>query len=388
MAGDISSNSGWQGDVLQPDEVLYFLEGPAIFLKFVGPFTFLFVKVDEKEASDFFVAAMIGRKQVDYLRTGKLSVRGALLSGELWVFELDLDSKVLQSNEVSEREIEAFLPKAGIGLEADFGVVPDSVQQSEATYAFKFFGDEMSEEGMPLSTFKNLVDHVYSTVRAVLTPASVGQGKSRGVLDFPLRPVEFASLMIAIDEPEIEKGRLERGKHTKGLVAAEVLAESEKLGATFANDLKRTVDTASKGALPDNFAADNLDFLLTLVEILPSQKGDVKRLQFSSNLMSEDQIFVDVDLLTAEKIRASVRLVEDTEIDLHGFISGLIDKSNTLRVQTPYKREVTCKLSREVFDELIAAKKLEIGKPIIVTGIFTKRSRRDYMKVEGNPTFP
>lgn len=388
MAGGNSSYSGWKGEVLHPDEVLYFLEGPAIFLKFFGPFTFLFVKVDEKDASDFFVAAMIGRKQVDYLKSGKLSVRGALLSGDLWVFELDLDSKVLQSEEVSEREIEALLPKVGIGLEANFGVVPDSVQQSEAKYAFKFFGDEMSEEGMPLSTFKSLVDHVYTTVRTVLTPASVGQGKSRGALDFPMRPVEFASLLIAIDEPEIEQGRLERGKHTKGLVAADVLAESDKLGAEFASDIKRTVETASKGALPEKFAADNLDFLLTLIEILPSKKGDVKRLQFSSNPDSDEQVFVDVDLLTAEKIRASVRLIEDTEISLHGFISGMIAKSNTLRVQTPYRREVTCKLSREVFDELLAAKKLEIGKPVIVTGVFTKRARRDYMKVEGYPTFP
>lgn len=389
MANFSASKSDWSGEKLSPDEVLYYLDGPAIFLKRVGPFNLLFVKADEKEDADLYIAAQVGRKQVDFLKSGKLSVRGALLSGALWAFELDLDLTVVRYQEVSERQIEAFLPRNGVGLRFDFGLVPDSIHQSEASYAFKFFGDGMSEEGMPFSTFRSLVDHVYSTLRKALTPTSLGQGKSASILDFPMRPVEFASLVIAIDEPKIDDARLKRGKNTKDLDAATVLAESEELGSSFARDLKRTVEAASKGdSLPERYAADNLDFLLTLVEILPSQRSDVKRLQFSANRTDGQDIFVDVDLLTAEKIRASVREVEDTKIDLHGFISGVLAKSNTIHLQTRYKREVTCKISAEVFEDLLTEEKLIIGKPIVVSGSYTKRALRDYMKVEGFPTFP
>ncbi|WP_336986467.1 hypothetical protein [Altererythrobacter aquiaggeris] len=388
MAGSNAFNANWTGEVLSPDEILYYLDGPAIFLKSVGPFTFLFVKADEKDECDFYIASQIASKQVRYLKSGKLSVRGALLSGNLWVFELDLDLTVLRHEEVSESEIESFLPQQGIALRADFGVVPDSVQQSEASYAFKFFGDEMSEKGMPFSTFKGLVDDVYSTLRKVLTPPSLGHGKSTGVLDFPVRQPEFASLVIAVDAPEIDLARFKRGKKTKDLDANEVLAESEVLGVDFAQHLKRTVDVMGAHGLPDKYASDNLDFLLTLVDILPSQRGDVKRMQFSTNGRGKTDVFVDVDLLTAEKIRASVREVEDQEARVHGFISGILEGSNSLRIKTIYKREITCKLSAEIFDEILGEGKLVIGKPVIVEGLFTKRQLRDFMKVEVRPTFP
>ena len=378
----------WVGETLKPNETLYYLDGPAIFTQKIGPYIFLFVKADEREASDYFIASHINEKILRYLRNGQISVRGALLSGSLLVFELDLDLKVLGYQEVTDDEVSAYLPKLGIGIKSEFGLVPDSVQQSEAAYAFKFFGDELTEKGMPLSTFKNVIDDVYKTLKTILTPSSLGQGKTRGVIDFPMRPLEFASLVVAIDGPQIDEGRLKRGKNTKGLDAATMLAESDELGIGFANDLKRTVDVVASGTVPNKFAEDNFDFLLAIVDILPSQKSEIKRLQFSANNVNGGNIFVDVDLLTAEKIRASVSAIDDSIIETHGFISGVLAKSSTLRIQTRFKREVTCKLQREVFDDLLASDKLSIGRPIIVLGNYTKRPLRDYMSVEGYPTFP
>ncbi len=388
MTNLANPSSDWTGELITPDEVLYNLDGPAIFLKTVGPINFLFFKADEQDTSDLYIVSQVRRKNVDYLKRGKLSVRGALLSGDLWAFELDLDRRVIRYQEVSESDISIFLPSPGVALRAEFGVTPDSVQQSEASYAFKFFGDELTEEGMPFSTFKNLVDDVYATLRKVLTPASLGQGKAGTALNFPIRQPEFASLVIAIDSPEIDSGRLKRGKNTKNLDADDVLAESEAMGIDFAGHFRNTVKALEGGMLPPKFAADNLDFLLAVVDILPSQRGGVKRLQFSANRDDGNDVFVELDVLAAETIRASVREIDDIEIDLFGTISGVLKKSNTLRVQTTYGREVTCQLRVEVFGELLADGKLIVGRSIILTGSFTKRQLRDLMKVEGYPTFP
>lgn len=379
---------GWQGEVITPDDVLYVLDGPAIFLKKIGPFTFLFVKVDEKDTTDFFVASQIGRKQVEYLKSGKLSVRGALVSGDLWVFELDLDLTVVKYREVSEKEVQAYLPRHGVGLQSNFGLVPDSIDQTEANFAFKFFGDELSEEGMPLSTLKGLLDNVYNTLRHALTPNSLGKGRASTVLDFPVRPLQFASLLIAVDAPEIDMARFRRGKLTKKLNADEVLAESSAMGADFAQHLVSTVEAFRKENLTEKFADDNLDFLLALVEILPNKKGDVRRMQFSANNVGGKDLFVDIDLITAEKIRASVKDIDNRLTTLHGFISGILDGSNTLIIKTRYSREVTCRLGGEEYEEIKDDGNLVIGKPIIVDGYFTKRARRDLMDVEGHPKFP
>lgn len=388
MAKSSNNLDGWIGAELVPHEVLYELNGPAIFVSRFGPFSLLFYKVDEKDETDFFLASQVSTKPLKLLKEGRLSVRGAITSGPIWVCEIDLDRKLRRFAEANESEVTQFLPLPSVGLRADFGVVPDSLQQTEANFAFKFFGEELNEDGMPLSTLKGLVDDVYTTLRHALTPNSLGSGRAATVLDFPVRPLEFASLVIAIDAPEIDRDRLRRGKKTQKLDAEAVLAESMEMGAEFAQHLQTTVNAFKSENLSEKFADDNIDFLMALVEILPSKRGDVRRMQFSANNVGSKDVFVDIDLVTAEKIRASVKEVENRQTSLHGFISGILDGSNTLIIKTRFHREVTCLFSSEDFQQVKDDGNLVIGKPIIVDGYFTKRSRRDLMDVEGMPTFP
>ena len=376
----------WDLGRVVPDDVLYYLNGPAIFTCRIGLLTYLFFKSDEFEDGDYYIAAAITDRELSALKDGRLSVRGALNQSHCWLLQTDFDLNVVRYEEKPERELKAFLPKPGVPLLGAFGTAADSVNQTDSLFSFKFYGAELSEEGMPFSTFKGLVDRVYDVVRNALTPASLSGGRDRRFMDFPLRQPEFASLLIAIDNPTLDAAQLNSRERTRNLDPDAVVKEAHERGRTFADQVERTIDLAMAGRLTEQFASDNFAFLQQIVDILPTTDGDVSRLQFSSNL-NEGQVFVEVDAAAGDRIRQSVQIVERRNVYISGQITAVLWKSKTVRVQTEYNREVTCQLGYTQFDELVVSGRLNIGVRIGLNGRYTTRDVRDWLKVEGDPIF-
>jgi hypothetical protein len=376
----------WDLGRVVPDEVLYYLNGPAIFTCRIGLSTYLFFKSDEYEDGDYYLAAPVSDREIVALRNGRLSVRGGLSQSHCWLMQTDFDLNILRYEMKSESDVRAFLPKAGVPLIGSFSTAADSISQTDSLFAFKFFGDELSEEGMPFSTFKGLVDSVYDVVRKALTPNSLSGGRDRNFIDFSVRQPEFASLLIAIDDPEIDVARLAAQRRTRNLDPNAVAQEAYERGREFAEQIERTVDLAMGNRLPANFAADNFAFVQQIVEILPSADSDISRLQFSST-SGGAEVFVDVDATAGDRIRESYALIAGRDIQLVGVVDGIIGASKTFRLRTDYGREVTCQLGWNQFDELTADNRLRYGVRVAVSGRYVERQRRDWMKVEGNPVF-
>lgn len=376
----------WDLGQLVPDEVLYYLNGPAIFTCRIGLMKYLFFKSDEHNQGDYYIAASITDRELNALREGRLSVRGALSQPHFWLIQTDFELNVRRYEEKSEGEVRALMPKPGIPVLSSFETAADSITQTDSLFAFKFYGAELSEEGMPLSTFKSLVDNVYTVVRNALTPSSLSTGRDRRFMDFPVRQPEFASLLIAIDNPILNATQLRARDRTRNLDPNAIVQEAHERGREFADQVERTIDLAMTGQLPDQFAADNFAFLRQIIDILPATDGDVSKLQFSSN-SADGQVFVEVDAVAGDRIRQSVETVERRNVYINGIVTAVLWKSKTIRLQTDYHREVTCQLGYTLFDELVAADRLKIGARIGVNGRYTSREYRDWMKVEGNPIF-
>ena len=260
----------WDLGQVVPGEILYYLNGPAIFTSRVGLSTYLFYKADEIGDSDYYLAAPISEREIAALKNGRLSVRGGLSQSSCWLMQTDFDLNVIRYEMKLEGEARAFLPKAGVPLIGSFATAADSINQTDSLFAFKFFGDDLSEKGMPFSTFKGLVDSVYDVVRKALTPTSLSGGRDRNFIDFSVRQPEFASLLIAIDDPEVDVARLAAQRRTRNLDPNLVAQEAYERGREFAEQIERTVDLAMENRLPANFAADNFAFVQQIVEILPS----------------------------------------------------------------------------------------------------------------------
>jgi hypothetical protein len=346
----------------------------------------LFFKSDEFEDGDYYLAASVSDRELSALKQGRLSVRGALSQSRCWLLQTDFDLGVQRYEEKNENEVRAFLPKSGVPLFGSFRTAPDSVAQTDALFAFKFYGDEMSEEGMPFSTFKGLVDSVYEVVRKALTPNSLLGGRDKNFIDYPVRQPEFASLLIAIDDPEIDAARLRAQRRTRNLAPEAVAEEAYQRGREFAEQIERTVDLAMEGRLPENYGRDNFEFIQQIVEILPSADSDVSKLQFSSS-SGGAEVFVEVDALAGDRIRESYALVAGRDVYMTGIVDSIIGSSKTFRLKTDYGREITCQLGWNQFDELTANDRLRYGVRIGVNGRYVERQRRDWMKVEGDPIF-
>ena len=382
----ITGQRNWNLGQIVPDEVLYYLNGPVIFTCRIGLLTYLFFKSDEYIDGDYYLAAPISDREIDALKSGLLSVRGALSQPQCWLMQIDFDLNVVRYEQRAESAVRAMLPKSGVPLLGSFSTAADSVNQTDALFAFKFFGSEMSEDGMPFSTFKGLVDNVYDVVRNALTPLSLAGGRDRRFIDFPVRQPEFASLLIAIDSPSLDAEKLLARDRTRNLDPDTVVQEAFDRGRDFANQVERTIDLAMAGRLPEEYAADNFVFLQQILDILPSRDSDVTKLQFSST-SAHNQVFVEVDAAAGDRIRESLQIVEHRNIYISGRVTAIIGKSKSFRLQTDFNREVTCQLGWNQFDDLVARDRLRYNVQLGVNGRYVKRQLRDWMKVEGDPIF-
>lgn len=381
-----TGRNDWDLGQIVPDEVLYYLNGPAIFTCRIGLETYLFFKSDEFDEGDYYIASSVTATEVQALKRGRLSVYGALRHDTIWFFQTDFDLNVVRFEKRSETQASLYLPKAGVPLLGSHPTAADSLAQVESLFAFKFFGKELSEEGLPLTTLKSLVDRVHDVVRGALTPIALSGGRDRNFIDYSVRPLEFASLLIAIDHPELDVERVRAQRRTRDIAPEEILQQAFERGREFAEQIERTVELASVGDLPRNYTPDNMVFIQSIIDIMPSSDGDVSKLQFSSS-SGGGEVFVEVDAAAGDRIRSSYAMIAGVEVYVTGLIDGIIGSSKTFRLKMDSGREVTCELGWNQFDDLIEQDRLRLGVRVGVHGRYIERQRRDWMKVEGPLTF-
>lgn len=376
-----TGSRSWQFGPLVPDEVLYEDMGPAIFTSKIGLQTLLFYKSSEHSGGDFYVAVETSGESLDALKAGRLSVRGALTQSKCWMMDVDLDLKVQRFEQASFYKVSHLVPCPGVPLHARMKSAPDSVQQATSPLAFKFFGDELQDGLMPLDIFKNLVSNTYDVVRRLFVPPALSASKAGDLLAFPMRQPVLASLLIAIDHPSIDVGRLRRRHSTKNLDPKQLEREAEEEGAKFVESVEKTVELAASGRGMKTFARDNFTIFDNIADIVPGERGDVSKLQLSSYLAGQD-VFVELDREVGERIRHVYKIVRDDTVNITGVVAGTINKSHLLILRPHRGREITCYIAPEVFNDLLARGELHSGRPLMLSGAFQKRVKRDLMNVE------
>lgn len=376
-----SGSRNWQSGPLVPDEVLYEYMGPAMFTTTVGLQSLLVYKSYESAKSDYFVAVETSSEIVAALKAGRLSVRGALSQPTVWLLDLDLDLDVQRFEQTSFRAVADIVPEGGTPLYSTMKPAADSLQQANSPLAFKFFGDELQDGLMPLDIFKTLVSNTYDFVRRLFVPPALIASKAGDLLAFPMRQPLLGSLILAIDHPEIDAGRMRRRFSTKNLDPKEVERQAEQEGAKYVEGVERTVERASSGKGMKTFARDNFMLLDNLSEIVPGERGDVSRLQLSSYLAGQN-VFLDLDREVGERIKHAYKAVRDDTVDINGIVAGTINKSHLLILRPDRGREITCYIAPDVFNDLLARGELNSGRRLLLSGSFQKRVRRNLMQVE------
>lgn len=366
------------------EKTLYELEGPAIFTSRVGLDLLLFFKVEERASSDVFLVARTSTDEVAALENGAVSVRGILQKDENWLLELDLEDRILGFDRKSSDAFLSIMPPTRLPLYSHFEEAPDVVSSSTTPLVFKFTGPALSQRGMPLSVFKGLVESVYESVRRSIVPPSLRSGRNIELLDFPVRNLEFRSLLIPLGHPEIDETLLRRRNATKDLLPTNLIKEAEVEGARFAENVERTIEKASGGSFTKSYAREQIGTLRGIADIIPHERTDFSSMYFSSNLNLE-RFSAYVDREVGDRIYETYKAVRGDPKTIVGRIVGQTQKSKRLLIRNRFGRETTVYLAPTVYDSMLAEGNLFIGQNLEFKGDLEKRSDRDLLKSDGRP---
>ena len=106
------------GDIrISVDRVLYSYDGPQIFISTFGIFRLLFVRVEEEDDYNLFIASEISDSLLSSVVSGKLAVRGAFERDIVYMIKSDARGVVDRYWTCQRQDIpDKFLPDRHIGL--------------------------------------------------------------------------------------------------------------------------------------------------------------------------------------------------------------------------------------------------------------------------------
>ncbi|MHC2017161.1 hypothetical protein [Methylobacterium sp. CM6247] len=370
-----------QNFAIEPAHVLYKYEGPTIFTARLGFTDSLFLKVDEFLNSDLFLVVKTNAKMIEMLQHGKLSVRGAMASDSYWIIEADRYLVPLRYWECTAAELpEDFLPDRGFALFAHLGKAPDTMEQAEGFFTVAYRGKNMSSEGMPFSTFKNLVINTYDTSRRILSPILL-LGTKTSTFDFTIAEPKFGSLIITIDAPILNSEWVRQHADGDDALMEGLQEQISQQRVNFFDQLNPVIEEARKGEVLRDYDANDRSIIEQLRYVLPHEEGNITDIEFSANFGNKTST-IHVTNEVGGRIHRAFDRSEEKPIYVAGAVTEINAERRTFRIKNALQRQITCLLPQEWFDEIHANPLFTTGAKVGLTGFLERRTRIDLLRLE------
>ncbi|MGU3386985.1 hypothetical protein ACLBYG_20915 [Methylobacterium sp. D53M] len=365
---------------LDPTNVLYYFDGPQIFQSKFGFLDTIFVKSDEFEESDLWLASMTDAQTIGLIEANRLSVRGAFLNDRCWIVQTDYDMNVERFWPCKIDEIpENMIPHPGVALTYGAPRVPDTVEQSTSLFSIGFKGKSLTKHGMPLSVFRGLVNSFGDIARNVLTPTDLASSRS-ATFDLLIGEPKFRSLVVSVTDPILNIGKIQQ-KLSSDKIGEEFIEEQIKeQGDAFFANLEGIVQQATMEKNARNISEGNRELVSNLRELIPSESTYIDSIEFSSSLYGDFRnVYIDRD--NGEKIHKAFFSETYKNTTRAGVIVEINDESHTFLLKGARSRITTCIPNQEIYNWLIEQDEYVNGSRISVSGAFEQRTYRDRMYV-------
>lgn len=373
----------WTRDSIVPHEVLYEFNGPLTFTVSFGLFDALFHHVGNRGNSSFYAVVQISQEALGALRSGALSVRGALSCRTIWIVDLDA-ALVVRRYWVCDQDDfpEKLMPARNVPLFASMEEAPDSLEEANAYFSIAFRGERLANRSVPFNLLKSLIDDSYEAARRLLSPAFMAGAKS-ATFDFPARAVA-GSLILALDEPRINDFYLKRRTAEAPLSVEDAQASFMKQRDLFFEETAELVEKASAGHLSDSLAEERFALLDNLQQIIPSDQSRIESVVFSAR-EGDSVLSVSVNERAGTAMHRAFKRIEKQAVTDVGRVEIVNSPSRTFVYRSSRGKQVTCSIPPDVFKLLEESGKLQIGAIVRVKGHLTKRPQRDQMTSDGQP---
>lgn len=373
----------WSTAPLDPSEVLYEFDGPLTFTAKFGPFDAIFHKVGFRRGSHFYLAVETTGETIDALKSGKISVRGALNRQHTWIVETGADLLVKRYWSCSLSSIpEKLLPNRGAPLYAYMAHSPDSLEQANAFFSIAFVGTQLKADGVPFALLKKLIDNSYEAARRFLSPVFLAGAKS-ATFDFPARTLP-GSLILALDEPAINPGRL-RQRTSDAPISVDAAREYfTRQRESFFDEISELIGEAQRGQITDRLAEERFSLLDNLQHIIPSDENQIDRVEFAGKSGTGVRALV-VDERTGTTMHRAFKRVERQAVTETGRIEIVNSPSKYFVYRSMRGKQVSCHVPLDVFERLEREGLMRNGALVRVHGHLTKRPQRDEMRTDIEP---
>ncbi len=363
-----------------PDDILYYYDEPLTFVANTPYFPILCYKFDETANGSVYLAVQTNSRIISGLKNGHISLRRALHNAWCWVIEANSDFAVISSNGFDMAGFpEELLPERHAGLYSHHGFVPDSIQPLASSRPFMsvYFKGGSLGESIPFGVFRTLVDEAYDTLRKVFSPIirqyRFSEASISNILQIPVRPPAFASLSLEIDRPEADFARV----RTNGLIplqAHQAREQFEGAAGDFMDSVSEITGAARKDRLSKEFAFSHYNTLNALVQITPHKGASFDTVQINADFNGTSSVFIDAS--TGATIKESFREIARERHDFVGEVIEVSARSNTFIIRRDDGREITCAMIKNIGISTFAD-----GMKVTVSGLFSKRTRRDHLYV-------
>jgi hypothetical protein len=373
----------WSDQPVAPQDILYAFDGPIVFVAPIGLSNTLFVKFQEQDETSLFHASPIDVEHLAALKTGELSLRGALTSDQIYIVELTHDMRVVRfwQDEMSELG-ESLLPTRRVGIVPKAKLIWDSLVEARALLALTFQGLSLGRSHMPLGMLTALVNKTHEAARRILLPPDLLGLKSASI-DFHVAPPKFSSLVLALQNPVFRTKVIQ--KRLKSEDAPEQLAsEIQTNGSEFVDNIAELSDSANKGEISLSIAQERFASLEQIKSIVPTERNKLTELAITANT-DEKRTLVVVSHETGDKIIRARKLIEARPVTDHGRIIQINDKRLTVVYQSVRGNEVTFTMEQEPFSAMEAEGRLKLGHRIRAVGYLERRARRDSLTLTEPP---
>ena len=326
-------------------EVLIEYDGPRLFVAQTAMCTALFMLVDEAERAMRFIVVPTSERIISELKSGIISVRGALDQPLMWIVETNMEYQPEFASCTSLEELpQGILPEQGLMLWPHL----------QPAFTLRAIGEDLSAGSVPASVIRQVIEGASTALRKaasyVLNEPN-RQGRARNSLkrlyDLPAQRFAYNSFEIAFRLPEEEQEALWPDDDT---------SEMQKIGAALQQAISKSLSSASDDNILE---ALDIELLEALEKLVPPSSGIVTEFQVGGTLVNREGKSYTLDRNVSKNVRKALQAVRgkvEKITTIEGTVSEM-DKDNlsfTLR-QTSDGKDHICTFSADLYDEVIDA---------------------------------
>ncbi len=372
---------------LKPSTVLYYYDEPLIFLAETQFTPVLVIKVNEDEATSQYLAVSSSQSVVDQLRKGNLSLRAAFSQPWCWLLWLNTAFEVLCCDRLPLAELDQdFLPKPGVGLFAHHGYVRDEASTVSIFPLLRFTikSEELDQTTINTTKFEKVINELYGRIWEIASVASYNIiDRPSGEISVPRlhNDTPYRSRLAPLNLLMTRQGAEYSLSSNKTDYNVQVLPEEYTIeGNLSVNELKEQT-SLTQGYFLSAGLADYSSQVVNISELIVSRNEIILENTENLALLLRDVLKYNENVIEdIKKVRVSSSVPDTSLQSISGKIIQFNTKRKTFILVSGTGREITCLIGSKIVEKSFTL--FKDNTLFEVTGLYQKRSRRDYMAVK------